>query len=186
MVEEVITREGFGDDEVPDLLFINYKAIDHVSHIWSVNSPEMQDTLRWQDEALGRFVAFLDEEVGAGRWALVLTADHGAQFDPRVSGAFQVTPGQLEQDLEAAFPSSTGQSVFQAVRTSQIYLNEATMRASGYTFEQISRFVLEYTKAQGAADPSTVPEAEREDRVFSAAFPIDLIPQLGCLPEAHR
>jgi hypothetical protein len=186
MVEEVISREGFGDDEVPDLLFINFKAIDHVSHIWSVNSPEMQDTLRWQDEALGRFLEFLDQEVGAGRWALVLTADHGAQFDPRVSGAFQVTPGQLEQDLEAAFPSSTEQSVFQAVRTSQIYVNEATMRASGYTFEQISRFVLDYTQAQGSADPSTIPEAERGDRVFSAAFPIDLIPRLSCLPEARR
>ncbi|HET9310983.1 MAG TPA: alkaline phosphatase family protein, partial [Actinomycetota bacterium] len=44
MVEEVIAREGFGDDEVPDLLYVNFKAIDHVSHIWSVNSPEMQDT----------------------------------------------------------------------------------------------------------------------------------------------
>ena len=66
MVEEVIAREGFGDDQVPDLLFVNFKAIDHVSHIWSVNSPEMQDTLAWQDEDLGRFVDFLDREVGHG------------------------------------------------------------------------------------------------------------------------
>ncbi|MEX2421176.1 MAG: alkaline phosphatase family protein, partial [Actinomycetota bacterium] len=49
MVEEVIARAGFGDDDVPDLLFVNFKAIDHVSHIWSANSPEMQDTLRRQD-----------------------------------------------------------------------------------------------------------------------------------------
>jgi Type I phosphodiesterase / nucleotide pyrophosphatase len=185
MVEEVIAREGFGDDDVPDLLFINFKAIDHVSHIWSVNSPEMQDTLRWQDEDLGRFVDFLDDEVGQGRWVLVLTADHGAQFDPAVSGAFQVTPGQLEQDLEAAFPSSTDRSVFQAVRTSQVYVNEPAMEASGYTFEQIARFLTEYTKEQGASDPSTVPEAERDDRFFSAAFPIEMLPDLPCLPEAR-
>ncbi len=51
---------------MPDLLFVNFKAIDHVSHIWSVNSPEMQDTLAWQDEDLGRFVEFLDREVGHG------------------------------------------------------------------------------------------------------------------------
>ncbi len=185
MVEEVIAREGFGDDEIPDLLFVNFKAIDHVSHIWSVNSPEMEDTLRWQDEDLGRFVAFLDEEVGAGRWALVLTADHGAQFDPEVSGAFQVTPGQLAQDLEAAFPSSTGQSVFQAARTSQIYVDEPAMQASGYSLEDISRFLLDYTKEQGAVEPSTVPEAERGDRVFSAVFPIGLLSSLDCLPEAR-
>jgi predicted AlkP superfamily pyrophosphatase or phosphodiesterase len=185
MVEAVVAREGFGDDDVPDLLFINFKAIDHVSHIWSVNSPEMQDTLREQDAALGRFVRFLDEEVGEGRWVMLLTADHGAQFDPQVSGAFQVTPAELTRDLDAAFPAKDGGSVFLAVRTSQIYVNEPEMQANGYTLDQISRFILEYTKAQGATDPSTVPEPERDDHVFEAAFPTSLLPTLRCLPEAR-
>ena len=186
MVEEVIAQEGFGDDDVPDLLFVNFKAIDHVSHIWSVNSPEMQDTLQQQDADLGRFVRFLDDEVGRGRWVLVLTADHGAQFDPAVSGAFQVTPTQLEADLNAAFPAEGGGSVFLAVRTSQIYVDEAKIAQAGYTLEQISRFVLEYTKGQGHPDGAeAVPEADRADPVFSAAFPISLLPSLGCLPEAR-
>lgn len=185
MVEEVILREGFGEDEVPDLLFINYKAIDHVSHIWSVNSPEMQDTLRWQDEGLAELVDFLDSEVGQGNYVLVLTADHGAQFDPKVSGAFQVTPGQLEDDLNAAFPSSADGSVFLAVRTSQIYVNEDAMHVSGYSFEQIAQYILDYTKEQGASDPSTVPADQLEDRVFSAALPIRLLDRLKCLPEAR-
>ena len=186
MVEEVIAREGFGDDDVPDLLFVNFKAIDHVSHIWSVNSPEMQDTLRWQDRDLGRFVEFLDEQVGRGGWVMVLTADHGAQFDPEVSGAFQVTPGQLEDDLNVAFPSATDESVFMAVRTSQIYVDEDAMQASGYSFEQIAQFVLGYTKAQGHPDgPEAVAAAERDDRVFSAVLPIRLLDGLKCLPEAR-
>ena len=186
MVEEVITREGFGADDVPDLLFINSKAIDHISHIWSVNSPEMQDTLRWQDAALGRFVEFLDQQVGEGNYVLVLTADHGAQFDPEVSGAFQVTPGQLQQDLEAAFPSATADPVFKAVRTSQIYLDEEVMRASGYAVDQIAQFLLDYTKAQGApGGPTDVPEAERGDRFFSAVIPTAMLPDLKCLPEAR-
>jgi Type I phosphodiesterase / nucleotide pyrophosphatase len=186
MVEEVIAREGFGDDEVPDLLFVNFKAIDHVSHIWSVNSLEMQDTLRAQDEDLGRFVEFLDDEVGPGRWALVLTADHGAQFDPAVSGAFQVPPPELERDLNAAFPSPTGTSVFEAVRPSQIYVNETPMRQSGYSLEQIASFLMHYTKGEGHVDGlEAVPESERDDRVFSAAFPISVLPSLECLPEAR-
>jgi arylsulfatase A-like enzyme len=185
MVEEVIAHEGFGADGVPDLLFVNYKAIDHVSHIWSVNSPEMQDTVRWQDRELGTFVEFLDREVGEGRWVLVLTADHGAQYDPVVSGAFQVTPRKLADDLERAFPSSTDRSVFRAVRTSQLYVDEEAMVASGYTFGEIATFVLDYTKGQGADDPDTVPVEERDDRLFAAAIPIDLLPHLGCLPEAR-
>jgi Type I phosphodiesterase / nucleotide pyrophosphatase len=187
MIEEVIVREGFGADQVPDLLFINFKAIDHVSHIWSVNSPEMQDTLRWQDAGLGRFVRFLDDQVGRGNYVLVLTADHGAQFDPEVSGAFQVTPGQLQEDLEGAFPAASGGSVFVAVRNSQIYLDEDEMRRSGYTVEQVAQFVLDYTKAQGASGGAAdVPAAERDDLVFAAAIPSEILPSLECLPEARR
>ena len=186
MVEEVIAREGFGDDDVPDLLYVNFKAIDHVSHIWSVNSPEMQDTLRAQDEDLGRFVDFLNDEVGPGRWVLILTADHGAQYDPEVSGAFQVTPTELERDLNAAFPSATDMSVFEAVRTSQLYVNETPMRQSGYSLEQIASFVLNYSKADGHPDgPEAVPDVERDDPVFAAAFPISVLPNLECLPEAR-
>ena len=39
VVEEVMTREGFGADDVPDLLYLNFKEIDFVSHVWSMNSP---------------------------------------------------------------------------------------------------------------------------------------------------
>lgn len=113
----------------------------------------------------------------------MLTADHGAQFDPAVSGAFKVTLRELERDLRRAFPSSTGRPVFQAVRTSQVFVDEEAMQASGYTFEQIAGFLLDYTKEQGASDPSTVRPGERRDRVFSAAFPIDLLPDLPCLSE---
>lgn len=186
MVEEVIAREGFGADDVPDLLFINFKAIDHVSHIWSVNSPEMRDTLRFQDAALGAFVRFLDWQVGRGNYVLVLTADHGAQFDPEVSGAFQVTPRELQADLEAAFPSATSRSVFAAVRTSQVYLHERAMRASGYTVEGIARWLLAYTEGQGAPEGlGSLPEGRRDEPFFSAVIPTDLLPRLACLPEAR-
>ena len=83
---------------------------------------------------------------------LIVTADHGAQFDPAVSGAFQVTPTELERDLNAAFPATGGGSVFQAVRSSQIYLNEDVLASSGYTPEEISQFLLDYTHAQGTPD----------------------------------
>ena len=183
MVEAVIKREGFGKDDVPDLLFINYKAIDHVSHIWSVNSPEMVDTLKWQDAGLKELVVALNREVGKRRWVLVLTADHGAQYDPKVSGAFQVTPGQLEGDLADAFAAKSG-DVVQAVRTSMVYVNEDVMRANGYTLDDIATFILHYTKAQATPDGAP-PPADGSDRVFSAAFPNSILPQLPCLPEAR-
>jgi predicted AlkP superfamily pyrophosphatase or phosphodiesterase len=70
VIEEMIGREGFGADETPDLLFVNYKMIDYISHVWTVNSPEMQDAVKGQDAALETFVDFLNATVGrgSGRW----------------------------------------------------------------------------------------------------------------------
>ena len=71
VVETVVKNEGFGADDTPDLLYLNFKEIDYVGHVWSMNSPEMTDAVRYQDEALKRFVPFLDQQVGKGNWAMV-------------------------------------------------------------------------------------------------------------------
>ena len=79
-------------DDTPDLLYLNFKEIDYVGHVWSMNSPEMTDAVRYQDEALKRFVPFLDQQVGKGNWAMVITADHAAMPNPTL----QPTAGSLE------------------------------------------------------------------------------------------
>ena len=78
VLESVVQREGFGADTVPDLLYANFKEIDYISHVWTMNSAEMDDAVRAQDAALAQLVRFLDAQVGKGQWAMVLTADHGA------------------------------------------------------------------------------------------------------------
>lgn len=180
MYAQVIKREGFGKDDVTDMLFINSKIIDHISHLYSVNSIEMQDTLRWQDESLRPFIHLLNEDVGRGRWVLLLTADHGAQFDPQVSGAFQVTPAAMTTDLQAAF----GKDAIQGVRTSQIFLNARALEQAGSSVEDVASFVLSYTKAQAVSDPTSLPAGEAQDEVFAAAFPASVFDEpLPCLPE---
>lgn len=112
---------------------------------------------------------------------LLVTADHGHQYDPAVSGAFQVTPRELWDDLTARFDDADGVPIVTLVRTSQIFLNEAELERNGYTPDDVARFVLDYTKGQAAE----VPEAERDDTVFSAAFPTSVLEGLKCLPEAR-
>jgi hypothetical protein len=60
------------------------------------------------------------------------------------------------------------------------------LAGSGYTAEQISRFILDYTESQGTPDGSPpLLASEGVKRVFSAAFPISMLPDLPCLPEAQ-
>jgi hypothetical protein len=180
MYAQVLKHEAFGMDGVTDMLFINSKIIDHISHLYSVNSIEMRDTLQWQDASLRPFIHLLNDVVGRGRWVMVLTADHGAQFSPTVSGAFQVSPQVLTTDLQDAFDKDG----IQLVRVSQIFLRPDVLERDGFSVEDVAAFILNYTKGQAVSDPSTLAPGEAQEKVFAAAFPASVFDEpLPCLPE---
>ena len=185
VIRRVFEEEAFGRDEVPDLFFVNYKIIDHVSHVWSGSSPEMSDALRWQDEGMQDLIDILNETVGKREWVLVLTADHGAQLDYSETGAFPIPPQGLEADLNARFDDGDDAPAVLRVRTSQVYMNLDEMKDGGYTLDDVARYINDYTTEEAAQDPSTVPASERRDRVIAAAFPSESLSRLPCLPEAR-
>ena len=59
-LESLIEQEGFGDDGVTDLLFVNYKEIDDAGHNWNMLNPEMRSTLEYADDVLGSLRRFLE------------------------------------------------------------------------------------------------------------------------------
>jgi hypothetical protein len=184
LIKEVVQQEGFGADSVPDILQLNYKAIDTISHLFSLNSPEMRDTVKVQDDALRALVGYFNAQVGKGQWAMVLTADHGAQYDPAVRGSWQIGIDQLQADIENRFGNdSNNVPLVEKVRPTQIWLNMAELRDNGYTLEQVSQFILGLTERDtikpsvGSTQPGKAGET-----VFAAAFPTTLFPQLPCLP----
>ena len=103
VIEQVIKREGFGKDSTPDLLFINHKEIDYISHVWTMNSPEMSDAVKAEDSTLHTFVNYLNQQVGKDQWAMLLTADHGAIPKPSVSGAWQISSLPIAAGINAKF-----------------------------------------------------------------------------------
>jgi len=187
VVETVIDREGFGADEVPDLLALNFKEIDYISHVWSMNSPEMGDAVEYQDDALERFVSFLDETVGEGEWVMAITADHAAMPDPAVSGGYQISTGPIGSLVEARFDTDDDDvKVMDLVQPAQAFLNEDELADNGATVADVARFVQTLTQAQTAGG-GVQPEPGREDeQVFQAVFPSALLPELPCLPEARE
>lgn len=186
VIEEMIRRERFGADDVPDLLFVNYKMIDYISHVWTVNSPEMQDAVKAQDEALKRFVEFLDTTVGPGQWAIVLTADHGSIPDPKVTGAFQISTVSLQNGINATFDTDGDQThVVELIQPTQMFLNTAELRQNGHTVNEVAEWVMGLTKADTALPGVRVPADQADDLVFQAAFPSKVMARLPCLPEAR-
>lgn len=185
LFEELVRREGFGADDVPDLLYLNYKIIDTLGHQFSADGEELTDALEIQDADLQGFVDFLNREVGRGEWVLMLTADHGMQRDPAVNGAFPIDIDRLVGAVETAFGGTEYRPVILKARPTQLWLDEAKLRRGGYSVEQVSAFVQRLTHADTAGSRGIQP-GEGNLRVFDAVFPTSVIEQLPCIPESVR
>jgi hypothetical protein len=184
VVERVVRQEGFGDDDVPDLLYLNFKEIDYVSHVWSMNSPEMLDAVVAQDLAMKRLVTFLDREVGKGDWAMVLTADHASMPDPAASGGYQISTGPMQEMINERFGTPGGPDIVELMQPTQAFLNLEELEANGHTVDDVARFMMTFTQAQTAGGGIVPNPGEQNDPVMTAAFPSALMQDLPCLPEA--
>ena len=66
-----------GADDVPDLLALSFSAHDIVGHYWGPDSWERLDIMVRFDRELDRLLTELDQRLGAGGYAVVLSSDHG-------------------------------------------------------------------------------------------------------------
>jgi hypothetical protein len=181
LVERLVVRERFGVDDVPDLLYVNYKAIDTIGHLFSADGIEMSDAVATQDATLQRFVEFLDRTVGRGEWVMVLAADHGTQPDPEVSGAFQIDVAKLESGLTDAFDDGDDVAVIERVRPSEIWLDRDELRENGHTLADVSQWLLGLTQADTFKNQNVPDPGHENERVFAAALPSSILAALPCV-----
>jgi hypothetical protein len=182
LFEQVVTREGFGKDATPDLLFLNYKMIDTLGHQFSADGVELSDALKIQDDDLKTFVDFLNRQVGHGEWVMLLTADHGMQRDPAVTGAFPINIDDLEAAVTERFGSSSGSDVLIDARPTQMWLDEDVLASEGATLEDVASFVKTLTQGEttGAVQPKP---GHEDDPVFDAVFPSTIMGQMPCIQQ---
>jgi arylsulfatase A-like enzyme len=78
----MVTSLALGRDDAPDFLNVSLSQTDRIGHGYGPLSREELDNLLRLDRELGEFFAFLDRTVGAGRWVVGLSADHGSLVAP--------------------------------------------------------------------------------------------------------
>ena len=185
LFQRVIEEEGFGADEVPDLLYLNYKAIDVIGHAFSVNGIEMSDAVRVQDEHLKILVDFLNDTVGRRQWVLALTSDHGTNVDPEVSGAFQIDTASIEELLIQEFDDGDDVPLIEKFRTTELWLDEGELEEGGHDLVDVSNFLLSLTQAQTFKPGREPLPGHEDDTVFAGAFPTSIMDGLPCLRKAQ-
>ncbi len=124
LARSAVMSEGLGADTIPDLLWVGCSAGDYVGHRYGPSSREIEDYYLRLDSYLGDFLAFLDQRVGRGRYAVALTGDHGVLPMPEelarsgvpakrllkseASAAFQRAESDLSRDLGVSRPLFAG------------------------------------------------------------------------------
>lgn len=96
LAEHALGAEQLGTHHAPDLLVVGLSAHDYVGHGWGQESWEMWDMELRLDQQLDKFLAALDRQVGAGNWAMIVTADHGAAPLPEKAGTGRLANEKLE------------------------------------------------------------------------------------------
>ena len=185
LLEALVTEEGLGDDEVPDLLYTNVKQIDLVGHVYNMVSPEVEDAVRYTDDSLGRLRRFLDAEVGRGRWVMAVTADHGQTPAAAVTGGWPIDIEELAADVARRFGVDAG-ALIPEDRPGATWLNHELLRREGVTLREVASFMLKVTIGDNVPEGETIPSeygGRADERIFEATFPYAWMPEVArCAP----
>ena len=122
-----IDGEHLGADATPDLLEISLSAHDYVGHGWGQESWEMWDLEQRLDRSLAQLLAALDTKVGAGRWAMIVTSDHGGSPLPeRMPSGGRITYAEIATAANRAASAELGPGEWIAeARYPSLYLSAA-------------------------------------------------------------
>jgi hypothetical protein len=178
LAKELLRREHYGHDAVPDLFFINYKMTDYAGHEYFMDSPEMGSVVAAQDQALEELLRFLEREVRD--YILILTADHGHVPRPSRSAGWPVQQGPLEDDINAEFDVPEGESLVDEMTAVGIFVNRELVRRLGTTLSRISKYLNDYRIRSNSEKPSLPErfEGRGNENMFAAAFPNSRLPDI--------
>lgn len=148
--KDAINAEQLGADSVTDFLAVSFSSTDYVGHSFGPNSIETADTYLRLDKDLGDLLAYLDKNVGSGKYLVFLTADHGVAHVPGFMTenkfpAGMIKEADLRKDLNAVLKERTGHdNVVAAVMNYQVTLNRPLMDSVKLSREAVIKFVIDY------------------------------------------
>lgn len=143
---ELLKRERLGKDDAPDILGVSFSATDYVGHGFGADTPQMDAQLGVVDKNLARLMDELDDGVGKGRWAMILTGDHGSMPTPWSERGKQLgirdlqyseLDARIEKALQYQYPFAG--KWLEAEYFPHIWLSTAAVAATGLDGDQFLR-----------------------------------------------
>jgi hypothetical protein len=173
IVKQMIAREGYGRDRIPDLFLVNYKPIDVIGHAYNMTDPEVGNAVEYADAELRRLRSFLNRTVGKREWAMLVTADHGQTPSARSTGAWPVNLTELTNDVSQRFGMPV-RELFDGWRTGYLWVDRGVLKENRLSVNEISNFLTRYTLGANIPNGQDVPRGYQDrtdERILAAAWP---------------
>jgi hypothetical protein len=139
-ITTMIEREPVGQDDIADLILLNYKGADFVGHRYGPDSEELRLTLAEMDRHLTRIVSALEAKVG-NDYLLAVTADHGMPSEPS-SPDRRHSATELVDLLHQKFdPESKRLITSFEPENGQIFVDEVRLSSLGLTLRDLAHFL---------------------------------------------
>jgi hypothetical protein len=141
-IAAVLEEADLGSDDVTDLVLINIKSPDWVSHAYGPASGEMRETLAEMDRQLARALEILARKAGPNRSVVAISSDHGMPDEP-AGQARRITIQEVVDALNQRF-SPTGASIvhyFGDPANAQIHVDSARVIELGFSLKEVAAFL---------------------------------------------
>jgi hypothetical protein len=141
-IAAVLEEADLGSDDVTDLVLINIKSPDWVSHAYGPASAEMHETLAEMDRQLARALEILDRKAGPNRSVVAISSDHGMPDEP-AGMARRITIQEVVDALNQRFSPMDGSIVhyFGDPANAQIHLDSARVVELGFSLKEVAQFL---------------------------------------------
>jgi hypothetical protein len=136
----MIEREPVGEDNVADLILLNYKGADFVGHKYGPDSNELRVTLGEMDRHLARMLKALEAKVG-NNYFLAVTADHGMPSEPSSPDGRHSAPSIVDLLHEKFDPEAKQLITSFEPENGQIFVDEDRLSHLGLTLRDLAHFL---------------------------------------------
>jgi Type I phosphodiesterase / nucleotide pyrophosphatase len=136
----MIEREHVGEDNIADLILLNYKGADFVGHKYGPDSNELRVTLGEMDRHLARMLSALEAKVG-NNYLLAVTADHGMPSEPQSPDRRHYAPAIIDLLHEKFDPEAKQLITSFEPENAQIFVDEERLSYLSLTLRDLAHFL---------------------------------------------
>lgn len=154
LAEACVEGESLGDDEYTDFLCVTLSTTDYAGHNYAPNAVEMEDMYLRLDKDLADFIAYLDKNVGKGKYTLFITADHGAAHNANYLKDLKIPAGtETERTAEKALDKYllsvyNVPGLVKAVNSYQVHLNEKAINNNKVDRDSLKQLISSWLLKQ--------------------------------------